>query len=69
MHVGDVPQDVLAAALGDHLAGQRGECQTRGITTERRRRMPARVMKLLAAGHTDANLERLQVRQGKTFSL
>lgn len=69
MHVGDVPQDVLTAALGDHLGGQRGECQTRDITTERQRRMPARVMKLLAAGQTDANLERLQERQGKTFSL
>lgn len=31
--------------------------------------MPVRVMKLLAAGQTDANLVRLQERQGKTFSL
>lgn len=69
MHVGDVPQDVLAAALGDHLGGQRGECQTRGITTERQRMMPVRVMKLLAAGHTDADLERRQERRQKTFSV
>lgn len=79
MHVRDMPQDVLTAALGYHLSGERKR-ETLGlaalklyrvITADWQHRLPMRVMKLPAAGQTDVNLEWLnesQKREPETHS-
>lgn len=71
VHIWDMPQDVLTATLGYNLSEEK-KMRTSGLaalewwrlsTTDWQHSAAVKVMKPLAAGQTDANLERLSERQ------